>query len=105
MQIALVGELHHDPVLSTDQLWLALPVLAALLVVTVLVWRRGRGLAAAGAVTALSGAWILVDPVHAPSLWTFMNSHAVTPGDLVVLPTMLVAGVALRRRRQVSMGE
>lgn len=90
-------ELHHDPALSTDQLWLAVPVLVALVVVTVWAWRRGRGTRAAGAVLALSALWILVDPVHEPSLYTFMESHAVTPGDLLVVPAVLVAGLVLRR--------
>jgi len=97
MGLVLAGELHHDPALDTGQLWFAVPALLLLVAVTVWAWRRGRGPWAALAVVAASGVWLLADPVHEPSLWTFMESHAVTPGDLLVLPALVVAGVVLRR--------
>jgi len=97
MGLVLAGELHHDPALDTGQLWFAVPALLLLVAVTVWAWRRGRGAWAALAVVVASGVWLLADPVHEPSLWTFMESHAVTPGDLLVLPALVVAGVVLRR--------
>jgi len=97
MGLVLAGELHHDPALDIGQLWFAVPALLLLVAVTVWAWRRGRGAWAALAVVVASGVWLLADPVHEPSLWTFMESHAVTPGDLLVLPALVVAGVVLRR--------
>ena len=102
MVLTLAAEVHHDPALSTDRLYLVVPVLVLLVGTTVWAWRRGGGLAAAPLVASLSGLWLLVDPVHEPSLLTFGRSHAVTPGDLIVLPALLVAGVSLRRRRRRS---
>ncbi|HEX8973304.1 hypothetical protein [Oryzihumus sp.] len=97
MGLVLAGELHHDPALDTGQFWYAVPALVLLVVVTAWAWRRGQGRWAALAVVAACGLWLLADPVHEPSLWTFMESHAVTPGDLLVLPALAVAVVVLRR--------
>ena len=97
MLTALAREQHHDPALDTGQLWFAAPALVLLVLVTVWAWRRGRGPGAALALVAVSGLWLLADPVHAPSLWTFQESHAITPGDLLVLPTLAVAVAVLRR--------
>ena len=102
MVLALAAEVHHDPAVSTDRLYLVVPVLVLLVGATVWAWRRGGGLTGAALVAALSGLWLLVDPVHEPSLYTFGRSHAVTPGDLVVLPALVFAGVSLRRRRRRS---
>jgi hypothetical protein len=89
--------LHHDPAFSTDHVFIATVVFVLLLVMTVWALLRGAGRGPAIVLVVLAVAWIAVDPIHEPSIYTFLKSHAVTPGDLLAVPALAVAAVVAAR--------
>lgn len=95
------GPHHHADVATSQPLVVVAVVLVALIVATGYgLWRAGRpgaGVHHAVAVLGVAVLWLVVDPIHAPTIFTFLRSHAVTPGDLLVLPALAVAGLLLGR--------